>query len=215
MTQIEHKDQRDRVRFFDRVKKYVSNDMYLTVIEMAYDEAKKSHQGQLRDDGSRYFDHAKRAALIFLDAVDMVTNVKGQDVDEKDIAIVVIATLLHDVVEDTYNIEPRHINLFTMHVDTGIAQVVDNVTKDPNAEVGHKLDKLMACSDLYTKLTKASDRSDNMKTLHLCSPEKIKRKTQETRAIIEWLQSGITCEYLLLIVFDIENEVLKYEALLK
>lgn len=59
-------------------------------IQFAYFISKYGHAKQLRDDGTRYFDHPKAVAWIYIDELG------GRDVR------IIIDTLLHDIQEDTY-----------------------------------------------------------------------------------------------------------------
>lgn len=56
-------------------------------VQKAYDHAKRSHEGQLRDGGSPYIIHPLRVAMLLL------------EIGETDVSVI-SAALLHDTVED-------------------------------------------------------------------------------------------------------------------
>ena len=68
-------------------------------VQFAYFASKYGHAGQVRDDGSRYFDHPKAAAWIYIDELG------GRN------ARTIMDILLHDLSEDTYLLSPYRIAL--------------------------------------------------------------------------------------------------------
>src|SRR3989339_498805 len=70
----------------EKIKTYVPN-ADLEIVQLAYDFAKNAHEGQIRKSGEPYIVHPLAAAHILADMrIDPV---------------VITATLLHDVPEDT------------------------------------------------------------------------------------------------------------------
>ena len=80
-------------------------------VRAAYEMAKRAHEGQKRKDGSPYVTHCVAAAQIALDM--------GLDEDS------IVATLLHDIIEDT---ELTHEDI-TREFGSTVAELVEGVTK--------------------------------------------------------------------------------------
>ncbi len=80
-------DSMNRDRFFRLLNGFSSGD--LITVQNAYYLAKESHREQRRDDGKRYFDHARDVAVTIIQH-GRFRNVNG-----------VVKSLVHDVVEDT------------------------------------------------------------------------------------------------------------------
>lgn len=160
-------------------------------IDLAYQMAKSAHRTQMREGGQRYFEHPRAVALILLD------EVKTKDPD------VVISSLLHDVAEDTalfsnfkknktnrewrQKVEANITGIFGSNVAEILLAVtktevdgVDILTKDQAAEITHQ--NLQNASPKAV-LVKMADRLHNLRTLGACSPEKMARKTIETKEV--------------------------------
>ena len=93
-----------------RVRKYHPSDD-ISLIEKAYNLAKKAHANQVRKSGEPYIVHPLCVAIILADL----------EMDKETIA----AGLLHDVIEDTIMTEEEIIEEFGRDV----ALLVDGVTK--------------------------------------------------------------------------------------
>ncbi|MCD8096909.1 MAG: bifunctional (p)ppGpp synthetase/guanosine-3',5'-bis(diphosphate) 3'-pyrophosphohydrolase, partial [Lachnospiraceae bacterium] len=147
----------------------------ISMIEKAYQVAKKAHGNQLRKSGEPYIIHPLCVALILADL----------ELDKESI----VAGILHDVVEDTA------VTMEDIERDFGeeVALLVDGVTKlgqlnysadkvDKQAENLRKMFLAMA-KDIRVILIKLADRLHNMRTLKYMSPEKQREKARETMDI--------------------------------
>ena len=154
-----------------RIRKYhPSTDV--TLIEKAYNLAKKAHGDQKRKSGEPYIIHPLWVATILADL----------EMDKETIA----AGMLHDVVEDTIFTEEDIKKEFGEEV----AALVDGVTKlgrlsysrdklDEQAENLRKMFLAMA-KDIRVIIIKLADRLHNMRTLEFMPPHKQKEKARET-----------------------------------
>ena len=143
-------------------------------ITRAYEYAKYAHRNQLRKDGSPYVTHCVAAAGI---AFDMA-------LDEDSI----VASLLHDVIEDTeYTYED-----IAKDFGTDVAELVDGVTKLTRVQYISKEDEQMEnmrkmllamTKDIRVILIKIADRLHNMRTMAYQSEEKQRTKSLETMEI--------------------------------
>ena len=147
----------------------------ISMIEKAYQVAKKAHDGQVRKSGEPYIIHPLCVAIILADL----------ELDKESIA----AGLLHDVVEDT----PMTTEGLAKEFGDEVALLVDGVTKlgqlsysadkvDEQAENLRKMFLAMA-KDIRVILIKLADRLHNMRTLKYMKPEKQKEKARETMDI--------------------------------
>lgn len=151
-------------------------------VEKAFVFAKKAHQNQKRASGEPYFNHPLRVALYL-----------AEHKMEKE---VIAAGLLHDVCEDT------DISLETIRKKFGqvVANLVDGVsvigeiqTKARLNFAGSENEKknilrlqkliLSSIKDIRVIFIRLLDRKDNLETLAVFSPQKQKRKAQETLLI--------------------------------
>ncbi|MCC8163810.1 MAG: bifunctional (p)ppGpp synthetase/guanosine-3',5'-bis(diphosphate) 3'-pyrophosphohydrolase [Lachnospiraceae bacterium] len=147
----------------------------ISMIEKAYQVAKRAHGNQLRKSGEPYIIHPLCVALILADL----------ELDKESI----VAGILHDVVEDTA------VTMEDIERDFGeeVALLVDGVTKlgqlsysadkvDKQAENLRKMFLAMA-KDIRVILIKLADRLHNMRTLKYMPPEKQREKARETMDI--------------------------------
>ncbi len=140
----------------------------------AYLVAEKGHQGQMRRSGEPYITHPVQAALILAKMrLDYQT---------------IMATLLHDVVEDTNISQEDLIDQFGEEVTT----LVDGVTKltkikfesraEAQAENFRKM-VLAMVKDIRVIIVKLADRLHNMQTLGAMPTAKRRRIAIETLEI--------------------------------
>ena len=143
-------------------------------IREAYLFARNAHEGQLRKDGSPYVTHCVAAADI---AYDM-----GLDEDS------IVASLLHDVIEDT----SLGYDDIAKPFGTAVADLVEGVTKLTRVQYTSKEDEqmenmrkmLMAMTkDIRVILIKIADRTHNMRTMEYQTEEKQRSKSLETMEI--------------------------------
>jgi GTP pyrophosphokinase len=140
------------------------------IIVRAYDLAKKSHDGQLRNSGEEFFMHPYNVALILAEL-------------KMDIATIASA-LLHDVVEDTEITKEDIADEFGEE----IAYLVEGVTKLTKMTYHSKEERLaenmrkmvIAMSkDIRVIIIKLADRVHNMRTLEYMSEAKKREKALE------------------------------------
>lgn len=157
----------------------------ISLVEKAYREAYKAHDGQMRKSGEAYIIHPLSVAIILADL----------ELDKETIA----AGLLHDVLEDTFMTEEE------MRAQFGdeVLLLVDGVTKlehlhltdgdiDPKEKNAARLEMqaenlrkmfLAMAKDIRVILIKLADRLHNMRTLQYQSREAQLRIARETREI--------------------------------
>lgn len=151
-------------------------------VENTVDFIIDKHQNQFRKSGEPYYLHPIEAAKIIADLkLDKTT---------------IIATLLHDVVEDT------DVTLEEIKEKFGekVAQIVDGVTKigkynfenieDAKVENFRKL-IVSTANDIRVIIVKLADRLHNIKTLSHLREEKQKRIAKETLEIYAPLASRL------------------------
>ena len=158
----------------DRVRRYhPSTDV--SMLDKAYNIARKAHEGQYRKSGEAYIIHPLWVGIILADLeLDKETIVSG---------------MLHDVVEDTIMTDEEVRREFGEEVEL----LVDGVTKlgqlsyssdklEVQAENLRKMFLAMA-KDIRVIIIKLADRLHNMRTLEYMRPEKQKEKAKETMDI--------------------------------
>jgi GTP pyrophosphokinase len=138
-------------------------------VRRAFDIAVKAHEGQLRKSGEEYITHPVAVSLILAQLGLNETTI--------------IASLLHDTVEDTpYSLEQ-------LRTDFGdeISSLVDGVTKldkltyGPTAEAETVRKMVIAMSrDIRVLVIKLADRLHNARTWGFVSNESATRKARET-----------------------------------
>lgn len=152
-------------------KKRIPHDPLLIRRAVAF--AKEAHDGQTRLSGEPYITHALATAATVIElGLDQTT---------------IIASLLHDVPEDT------DITLGEIEETFGttVAELVEGVTKlkkvryqGPDRYVENLRKMLLAMSrDVRVILIKLADRKHNLETLQFQKPEKQKRIADESIAI--------------------------------
>jgi guanosine-3',5'-bis(diphosphate) 3'-pyrophosphohydrolase len=134
--------------------------------KFAYFASKYGHAGQTREDGSRYFDHPKAAAWIYIDELG------GRD------PRAIIVLLLHDISEDAYLLSPYRIkHNFSEDIALDVRAVTKIVKiKEPTEDF---LARIVARGP-YAILGKLCDRLHNLRTLGACSSEKRRSQVEQT-----------------------------------
>jgi len=144
------------------------------LITKAFKFALEAHKHDLRASGEPYFYHPYEVATIVVEEFPL---------DD----ITIVATLLHDVVEDT----DFDLNLMTKEFGKEVTEIVDGVTKISGIFKGQDITKaenyrkmlLSMVKDVRVILVKFADRLHNMRTLSFVPPDKQKRIAQETLEI--------------------------------
>jgi GTP diphosphokinase / guanosine-3',5'-bis(diphosphate) 3'-diphosphatase len=138
----------------------------LESVETAYAFSKYAHRGQERASGIRYFEHPKAVALIIVDELGMVDG------------SMIAMALLHDVLEDTYMLSRRRLEInFGRDVTVGIQLL----SKQPGEAHADYVSRLVKHATWQTKVVKLSDRLHNLRTLGAVAVDKQVRKRAETR----------------------------------
>ncbi len=152
-------------------------DLDRDAIRRAFHFSNSAHAGQFRKSGEPYMYHPVEVARILVELLD------GR-VDET----VLIAALLHDVVEDT------DITLDTLSTEFSeeVAALVAGVTKitgfefeSTESEQAENFRRMLlsTAKDIRVILIKLADRLHNMRTLDFLKPEKARRIARETQDI--------------------------------
>jgi GTP pyrophosphokinase len=138
-------------------------------IARAFEVARTAHEGQLRKSGEDYITHPVAVSLIL---AELGLN-----------EITIVASLLHDTVEDT----PYSLKQLRTDFGDEIANLVDGVTKldkltyGPTAEAETVRKMVIAMSrDIRVLVIKLADRLHNARTWGFVSAESAQRKAQET-----------------------------------
>jgi len=152
-----------------------ANEREVDLLEKAFEFAEKSHSEQKRKSGEPFVNHPLRVAL---------------SISEMKLGInAVIASVLHDVVEDCkiplseikseFNDEVS----FLVHGLTKVNKIKYKEDDDTEKENFRNMILAMA-KDLRIILIKLADRLDNMKTLWALEPKKKRKKSLETLEIL-------------------------------
>ena len=142
------------------------NVLDFELINKAIYWARKYHADQKRKSGELYYSHPLEVAYIISDY-----NLKTD---------VIVASILHDIVEDT------EVTVEMIHGSFGqrIAEMVDRLTRDrpdgTKLSVKDILNNSYQEKDREVLLIKLFDRLHNIQTLGAISPEKVKKITKET-----------------------------------
>lgn len=144
------------------------------LIKKAFEFAIEAHKHDLRASGEPYFTHPFEVAMIVAEEFPLDDTT-------------IVATLLHDVAEDTdFDIE-----LIAKEFGKEAAEIVDGVTKISGIFRGQEITQaenyrkllLSMIKDVRVILVKFADRLHNMRTLEFVSPDKQRRIAQETLEI--------------------------------
>ena len=171
------------IRLIGKLKSLdTDNVLDFELINKAVYWARKYHANQKRKSGELYYTHPLEVAYIISDY-----NLKTD---------VIVASILHDIVEDT------EVTIEMIHGSFGqrIAEMVDRLTRDrPNGtklSVEEILNNAYHFKDKEVLLIKLFDRLHNIQTIKSQSPEKQEKICKET------------IKHMLLTCFYIENKTL-------
>jgi GTP diphosphokinase / guanosine-3',5'-bis(diphosphate) 3'-diphosphatase len=141
----------------------------LALIERAYVTAERMHRGQMRKSGDPYITHPLAVTTILAD-IGMTEPT-------------LVASLLHDTVEDT----PYTLDALRADFGDEVALLVDGVTKLDKVKYGDSAQSetirkmIVAMSrDIRVLVIKLADRLHNMRTLRYVKAETQERKSRET-----------------------------------
>lgn len=158
----------NRESFFNRLEPFLAPSVLLDV-QHAYTLAKYGHRAQLRKELDvngepiRYFEHVRRVAIILIDEVKIVKHE------------MIVAALLHDIIEDAPNLPPA---LIEHCFGTDVVCIIKTLSKAPKE--GY-LERFKMCTDWRPYVIKACDRLDNLRSLQSASHEFRGKQIIETR----------------------------------
>jgi (p)ppGpp synthase/HD superfamily hydrolase len=157
------------LRLLDKLKRIdieKNTGLDFIIIEKAISFAKKYHDGQMRQTGDPFYSHPLEVAYMVSDYLPK-TNV-------------IVASILHDVVEDTEVTVSMIVDNFSWR----IAEMIDRLTRDrPDGiklSVATILNSSYQAKDKEVMLIKLFDRLHNIQTLGVKTPEKTKKIVNET-----------------------------------
>lgn len=169
-TEMHNQVDTEAMSLFNDLRSYLKEED-IERVKSAFEYAKAAHDGQFRASGDAYISHPLAVARILSE-----WHLDAQ---------VIMAALMHDVVEDT---EVTTLEL-GMRFGKTVASLVDGVSKldklefrsaeEAQAENFRKMLMAMA-NDLRVILIKLGDRLHNMRTLGAVRPAKQKRIANET-----------------------------------
>ena len=155
------------LRLTDKLKSLdIQNVLDFELINKAIYFARKYHGDQKRKSGELYYTHPLEVAYIISDY-----NLKTD---------VIVASILHDIVEDT----EVSVEMIQGTFGKRIAEMVDRLTRDrpdgTKLTVEEVLNNSYKVKEREVLLIKLFDRLHNMQTLGCILPEKAKKVTEET-----------------------------------
>lgn len=157
----------------DLISTYMGQE-HVKEVYRAYLFGAQAHDGQLRVSGEPYIYHPIAVARIL---AEMHMDVKS-----------IVASILHDVLEDT----PATRKLIAKEFGEDVAHLVDGVSKLTHIKFKNKIEQqaeniqkvlLAMAEDIRVIMIKLADRLHNMRTLGALSPKKRRRIAQETLEI--------------------------------
>ncbi len=143
-------------------------------ISDAYTLAWNSHKGQKRKSGDHYICHPVAVSVICAEqSMDTTT---------------IVATLLHDVIEDTsvtYEEVEKQFGSTVAHLVEGVTKISNLQLADKHAQKMETYRKMLltTAEDIRVIIIKFADRIHNLRTLDYMAPEKKKRIANETLKI--------------------------------
>ncbi len=167
----------EQLNNFNDLKKHMENfghDYDYALVKKAFELCVNAHQGQKRISSEDYYYHPYNVAKIVVSL--------GMDTES------VVASLLHDVVEDTDITIEEISNQFGKEV----ALLVDGVTKigrlnfsTKEQQQAESLRKMLIAmgQDIRVIIIKLADRLHNMRTIDAMTPQKQRDKSVETLEI--------------------------------
>lgn len=148
--------------FFESIVRKHLPEALANLVMLAYRQAKCGHHGQIREDRSRYFDHAKSVALIFMLELKIFK------------LYILIASLLHDIKEKSFSLKQWDIERIFGRM---VRKAVDILTKERGIDYHKRLEEAI----WWIKMIKLVDRLHNLRTLLSCKEYKKRKQLQETR----------------------------------
>ena len=155
------------IRLIDKLKSLdTKNVLDFDLINKAIYWAKKYHGDQKRKSGEAYYTHPLEVAYM-ISGYKLKTDV-------------IVASILHDIIEDT----PVTAGMIVDNFGWRITEIVDRLTRDrpdgTKLSVEQILDNAYKIGDKEVLLIKLIDRLHNMQTIVFQSPEKRKKTVEQT-----------------------------------
>jgi (p)ppGpp synthase/HD superfamily hydrolase len=148
------------------LNKATNSPVDIQEVKKAIYYAKKYHADQKRKSGEPYYTHPLEVAYMVADY-----NFKTE---------VIVASILHDIVEDTEITAGMILDIFGRRVE----EMVDRLTRDrpdgSKLSVEQILSNACAKNDREVLIIKLADRLHNMQTIGVKSPKRIKEIVEET-----------------------------------
>lgn len=154
-----------KAEYMQRFEPFFS-DRQMTLLRAAYALSKEGHRSQVRADGHRYFDHVRACSWY------AINDLQIHDSEMHN------ALLLHDIVEDTYLLTVRVIEMF-FGEDTAV--MVNLMTHRPGVSEADYTRNLRESARARAIGSKLIDRIHNMRTVGTFEPPKRLKKALETR----------------------------------
>jgi GTP diphosphokinase / guanosine-3',5'-bis(diphosphate) 3'-diphosphatase len=195
-TELDKREIQDAYENLLKSCKHSLNEENLQLIQKAFDFANSAHEGVRRKSGEPYILHPLSVATVVTKEIGLGSKS-------------IIASILHDVVEDTDYTLTDIRNLF----GEKIASIVDGLTKlEGNFDFKQAADfrkmLLTLSDDVRVILIKIADRLHNMRTLDSMSPNKQLKISGETLYIYAPLAHRLG---LYAIKSELEDLSLKYK----
>ena len=166
------------------------------VINQAIYFAKKYHDGQLRKSGEPFYSHPLEVAYIISDY-----NLKTD---------VIVASILHDTVEDTEVTVEMILETFGHR----IAEMVDRLTRDrpdgSKLSIKEIIRRAYKNGDKEVLLIKIFDRLHNLQNIHFLTADKQVKVAQETLNTVLLAATYLEDINIEFIIGNIVNKILDY-----
>ncbi len=167
------KEAENRKTFFRRISFFLPPmDPRYRAIEKAYDYAEDAFRDRQRESGDRYFEHLRAVALILIDYLRIKNHV------------LIIAALLHDIVED---IPSWTIERIRVEFGDEVALLIDYLSKPPKEDFVSPKERVEVYRRRFQNapreffLIKLPDRLHNLLTMWDFAPERKAQKIEETK----------------------------------
>ncbi len=137
----------------------------IKLVKKAIAFAKKCHDGQMRKSGEPYYTHPLAVAML--------------TADYKFQTHMIVAAILHDVVEDSN----CTFTLIKKEFSPRISEIVKLLTRkheESKLTIGESVKKIIDATDYDALLIKGLDRIHNLQTIHFMGPIKTQEIAEET-----------------------------------
>ena len=153
------------IDMLESINKTAKKEVNIRLVEKAIAFAKKWHDGQKRKTGEPYYTHPLAVAM-------MTAQYKFK-------THMVVAAILHDVVEDS----KCTVELISKEFTPRIAEIVELLTREYNGKklsIAETIKRIFGAEDYEALLIKGLDRVHNLQTIHGMKSKKQKEIAEET-----------------------------------